>query len=91
MNIDPHNDALPTFVPGMGATYQIGADRYPCTVRRVTPCRVTVTLDRALGFGLFEPVEDGDVVIFTLRTARLRWQRMGGSSGYLHAGRSFGA
>ena len=72
-------DACP-FSPGDGATYGIGADSYPCTVREVSPSghRVVVTLDdvraqipkRRVGAEptkVFIPREDGRRMVFTRR------------------------
>jgi hypothetical protein len=41
-------DLREVFVPGEGATYQIGTDQYPQTVLKVTAKTVTVREDRAV-------------------------------------------
>lgn len=84
----PANDTN-VFVPGEGATYSIGSDYYPVTVRRVTATRVVVTCDRTAGPGVFLPDADGEEMTFTLRKGG-RWIRKGGHCGSLHKGREYG-
>jgi hypothetical protein len=76
------------FKVGDGATYIIGSDEYPVTVREVskTGARVTVTKDRVRKGTLFIPQDDGDRMVFTRRQDGK--YRLAGKSGLLVPGRA---
>ena len=76
---------LRELVVGMAATYSVGADDYPATVREFSESghRVTVTLDRQRG-PLFVP-QDGDHRVFTRRGTG-EYRQQGRNHGYLTFG-----
>lgn len=69
---------------GMGGTYRIGGDVYPCTVIHATDTQVTVRFDNTAhrnGTTYFLPDEEGERVTFTWRKKSRRWRKKGSKNG----------
>lgn len=83
----------PTPVVGMGATYSIGSDMYPCTVIAVMRNGRTIRLshDTIKGRGkLFvpnmNPVDECEVIVATLRSDG-RYMERGTNYGFIRLGK----
>lgn len=86
-----NDDSYESFQPGDGATYSIGSDSYPVTVRKVSPSGACLwtSADRVVG-SVFVPQDvRPDQLEKWTRRANGRYKKVGGRCGFLTKGRSY--